>query len=84
MDMVKDRSNFPVKLASERALVHVLQVHKQPTLLVQYAATLEPTASRTISDYGKRVLAKLQDASDSESEVSEEEATEDSNNNNAQ
>lgn len=76
MGMVKDRSNFPVKLASERALLHVLQIHTQPNVLSQYASTLDAANSRALLDYGKRVLAKLQEESESDSEASAEQDAE--------
>jgi hypothetical protein len=73
MTRVKDRSNFPVKLAAERTVMHVLQVHIDPSTLEQYLQTLDNTTARTISDYCKRVLTKL--PPDSESESSEEDQT---------
>eukprot|EP01117_Protostelium_nocturnum_P009440 TRINITY_DN3367_c0_g3_i1.p1 TRINITY_DN3367_c0_g3~~TRINITY_DN3367_c0_g3_i1.p1 ORF type:complete len:2582 (-),score=1035.41 TRINITY_DN3367_c0_g3_i1:96-7841(-) len=59
MTSVKDRTNVPVRLASERALMHLLQVHHTPKTLEIYCSTLEANQSRNIADYAKRILAKL-------------------------
>lgn len=66
---VKERTNLPVKLAAERTLMHVLQVHTNPKLVDEYCATLDATTGRALSDYCKRILAKL--SQDSESEEDE-------------
>ncbi len=68
MERIKDRSNFPVKLAAERALMHTLQVHTDPEVLKSYSQTLDQATARTLVDYAKRVLAKLTQDSGSESE----------------
>jgi hypothetical protein len=67
---VKERTNLPVKLASERTLMHVLQIHTNPSILQTYSDTLDATNSRSLVDYCKRVLAKL--SQDSESEGDDE------------
>jgi len=71
VERIKDRSNFPVKLASERALMHVLQIHTKPETLKLYTQGLDQAAARTLVDYSQKVLSKL--TKDSASEDSEEE-----------
>lgn len=66
MARLKDRTNLPVKLASERALMHVLQIHKDANVVKEYCSKLAPDTARTIEDYSKRVLSKLNPSSESE------------------
>eukprot|EP01114_Cavostelium_apophysatum_P005269 TRINITY_DN1605_c0_g1_i7.p1 TRINITY_DN1605_c0_g1~~TRINITY_DN1605_c0_g1_i7.p1 ORF type:complete len:2557 (-),score=707.41 TRINITY_DN1605_c0_g1_i7:133-7803(-) len=40
---VKERSNLPVKLAAERTLLHLLQIHIDPNTLTIYSETLDQT-----------------------------------------
>ncbi|PRP84949.1 hypothetical protein PROFUN_07334 [Planoprotostelium fungivorum] len=69
MAAVKDRMNVPVKLAAERALMHLLQVHHTPATLDEYAATLDNIQAKNIADYSKRILSKLvPDSDDSDTE----------------
>lgn len=69
---VKERTNFPVKLAAERATLHVLQIHKDPSILDNYIKTLDKNTASNLNDYCKRVLAKLKEESESENESDEE------------
>ena len=64
---VRDRV-IPVKLASERALVHFLCIKTDESVLSKYLATLDNTQSRSVGDYARRVLSKIAEA---ESEVDE-------------
>jgi hypothetical protein len=58
MACVRDRT-IPVKLAAERALVHVLKLNTSDELVKEYVKTLGPSASRSVSDYVRRVLCKI-------------------------
>ena len=62
---VRDRT-IPVKLAAERALVHVLQIdshNEKNSILDQYlkslASTSEASTAKSIGDYARRVLVKI-------------------------
>ncbi|KAJ3022842.1 translational activator of GCN4 [Thoreauomyces humboldtii] len=66
MANVRDR-NQDVKVASERALFHVLQIGKGTEVLQKYLSTLDAAAARNVGDYVRRVLSKLQ-AEDSDEE----------------
>jgi hypothetical protein len=66
MERLKDRTNFPVKLGAERALVHCLQIHGDPETLNKYSQTLDPNTARVLVDYAKRVLSKLNPDSEPE------------------
>lgn len=59
-------ANLPVKLAAERALLHVLQIQSKPSVLTDYVATVDDKAARAINDYTKRVLSQLSPESDDE------------------
>jgi len=77
MISVKDRTNFPVKLASERTLVHLLEIHTpNSNTLQEYAQTLDSAQSKVITDYAKRILSKLAEHSDSEGERSDDQDAE--------
>lgn len=69
MVRVKERTNFPVKLASERATLHVLQIHKDPNVLQKYSQTIDKTAASNLTDYCKRVLSKLKEDSEDEDQT---------------
>ena len=58
MSCVRDRV-IPVKLAAERALVHVLKLNTSDAIIKEYVKTLGPSASRSVSDYVRRVLTKI-------------------------
>jgi hypothetical protein len=58
MSCVRDRV-IPVKLAAERALVHVLKLNTSDAIIKGYVKTLGPSASRSVSDYVRRVLTKI-------------------------
>ncbi|KAL2911529.1 translational activator of GCN4 [Polyrhizophydium stewartii] len=55
---VRDRV-IPIKLASERALVHVLQIKAGTRVLQKYLDMLDAASARNIGDYARRVLAKI-------------------------
>jgi hypothetical protein len=73
MQCVRDRV-IPVKLASERALVHILCIQSDPSVLTEYLSTLDSANSRSVGDYARRVLSKIAEAS---SEIDEEHETDD-------
>jgi len=73
MNRLKDRMNLPLKLASERTLLHTLQVIKNPEVLNEYIQTLDSSTARTLQDYCKRIIAKLPEHSESEGELEESE-----------
>jgi len=60
MVRVQDRTSLKIKLASERALLHVLQVHSSPSVVKDYAATLKPKDAKQVIEYTRRVLQKLE------------------------
>jgi hypothetical protein len=66
MARLKDRVNLPLKLASERTLLHALQIFKNPEVLQSYSQTLDQTSARTLNDYVKRVISKLAEESEDE------------------
>eukprot|EP01133_Synstelium_polycarpum_P018804 gene18804-22495_t len=67
MNRLRERTNLPLKLASERALVHSLQIFKESVVMDDYLKTVTDAAlSTSIVDYHKRVLIKLTPESDSE------------------
>ncbi|KAL6074695.1 eIF-2-alpha kinase activator GCN1 [Balamuthia mandrillaris] len=71
MIRVKDRSSLPVKLAAERALLHVLRIpagEKESAELVQsyVSGGVDKKEAKELTDYIKRVLTKLPVASDQE------------------
>jgi len=68
MERLRDRQSMAAKLAAERALMHVLQIHTNPPLLDTYLLEIDSSAARSLGDYAKRVLAKLAPSSDSEHE----------------
>ena len=57
MACVRERT-IPVKLAAERALVHVLKLDVSEDILTDYVKTLGSN-SRSVTDYVKRVLVKI-------------------------
>lgn len=63
---LKDRANFPIKLANERTLIHLLAIHSDPSVLKDYLATLEPTSAKWLQDYATKILVKLSATSDDE------------------
>ena len=60
MSCVRDRT-IPVKLSSERALVHVLKLNTSQDIINDYVKSLGPSASRNVGDYVRRVLLKIAD-----------------------
>ncbi|KAI8616178.1 armadillo-type protein [Chytriomyces sp. MP71] len=61
MLLVRERV-IPIKLASERSLLHLLCISSQnndPSVLVKYTGGLDATSARNLNDYVKRVLSKL-------------------------
>lgn len=65
VERVKDRLAMPVKLAAERALLHLLSVKKGAGVAEEFSKTLGNAAAATfLVDYTRRVLAKLPEESD--------------------
>eukprot|EP00123_Amoebidium_parasiticum_P018627 comp24257_c0_seq1/m.44983 comp24257_c0_seq1/g.44983 ORF comp24257_c0_seq1/g.44983 comp24257_c0_seq1/m.44983 type:complete len:2647 (-) comp24257_c0_seq1:496-8436(-) len=65
-------THTPGKIASERALIYVLQLKKGDTLLLSFAKTLDAQSSTSLIDLGKRVLPrKFEEESDDEDRSSE-------------
>ena len=64
--------NSPTTSASERALLHILQIHINPAILESYLASIDKKDVKALADYCKRVLAKLAPESDDEKEGGEE------------
>ncbi|KAI8927350.1 armadillo-type protein [Entophlyctis helioformis] len=58
MTNVRDRT-IPIKLAAERALVHVFQIKYGTGILQNYLDTLDAPTARSIGDYARRVLVKI-------------------------
>lgn len=52
-------SYIPVKIASERALLHLLHIHDNPAVLESYLQTISPADARYLKTYVQRVLIKL-------------------------
>ena len=50
---------MPVKLAAERALVHVLQVRSRPATMEDFLKAAEPGVARATTDYARRVLNRI-------------------------
>lgn len=65
-------TNMSVKLASERSLLHLLQVHTRPETLTEFAKTMEPEAAAFLTGYVTRVLRKLPAQSDDDSDHEDE------------
>ncbi|DBA03620.1 TPA: hypothetical protein N0F65_006799 [Lagenidium giganteum] len=62
-------NNLAVKLVAERALLYLLQVHSRPETLATYVRTATDAATaKVISEYARRVLAKLKADSGDESD----------------
>jgi len=80
MNCVKDRTSLPVKLASERAVLHVLKIQQDGgERLAKYVSesaaegTMAAKDGKTLTDYCRRVLAKLSPDSGDEDEYRSEE-----------
>ena len=52
-------SNIRVKMAAERALLHLLEIHTRPATLDEYIANADATAARSVRDFARRVLVRL-------------------------
>ena len=52
-------SYIPVKLTSERALMHLLQIHENPDVLASYLRSVPPMDAEYLKTYVQRVLSKL-------------------------
>lgn len=50
---------FPMKLTSERALMHLLQIHENPDVLANYLRSVPPMDAEYLKTYVQRVLSKL-------------------------
>ena len=59
-----DLLNVPVKLTSERALLHLLQIHENPQVLENYLRSVPPMDAKYLKTYVQRVLVKLPKNSD--------------------
>ena len=57
---VRDRV-IPVKLASERAMLHLLQIGKDESVLQNYLKSVDGSSGRSVGEFAKRVLTKLGD-----------------------
>uniref|UniRef100_A0A7S1C9J2 TOG domain-containing protein n=1 Tax=Bicosoecida sp. CB-2014 TaxID=1486930 RepID=A0A7S1C9J2_9STRA len=68
---VKD-TNISVKLAAERALLHVLQVHSHPETVAAYAKSADAETAAFVQGYATRVLKKLAPESDEDSDDEDE------------
>eukprot|EP00003_Mantamonas_plastica_P004601 TRINITY_DN1364_c0_g1_i6.p2 TRINITY_DN1364_c0_g1~~TRINITY_DN1364_c0_g1_i6.p2 ORF type:complete len:189 (+),score=74.23 TRINITY_DN1364_c0_g1_i6:180-746(+) len=61
--------NLPVKLAAERALLHVTMVKSDASVLAGYVQEVgDEEVTKPLSDYCRRVLVKLEDSDDEEDE----------------
>lgn len=60
MQCIRDRV-IPVKLASERAMLHLLQIGKDETVLQNYLKSVDGSTNRSVGEFAKRVLSKLAD-----------------------
>jgi hypothetical protein len=58
LDAVKD-PNIRVKMAAERCLMHVLEVHTRPETLDEFVSAADMGTARFVRDYAKRVLVRL-------------------------
>ncbi|KAF9937443.1 translational activator of GCN4 [Mortierella alpina] len=58
MASVRERV-IPIKLAAERALLFALQLQKDDSVYQTYLGTIDTTASKTLTDYHRRILSKL-------------------------
>jgi len=67
LKVVKDPS-LQTKLISERALLHVLEIHTRPETLNEFISKADADSARFIRDYSRRVLARLPAESEDESE----------------
>jgi len=68
LDAVKD-TNIRVKMAAERCLTHVLEVHSRPATLEELVASADLGTARFVRDYAKRVLVRLAAESDDEDQT---------------
>ena len=67
MTCVRDRT-LPVKLSSERCLIHALQLRISNDRLEAYLDTLEASAKRNTGEYVRRVISKLAASKESDDE----------------
>jgi len=70
MMRVKEKT-FPIKLAAERALLYVLQINSNPSILEQYSKKLSELTSKTLNEYVSKVLVKLEVNSEQDEEDEE-------------
>ena len=61
-------SYVPVKLASERALLYLLQIHENPSVLENYIGSLSVADAKYLRTYVQRVLIKLPKTADDDLE----------------
>ncbi|KAF9957711.1 translational activator of GCN4, partial [Mortierella alpina] len=58
MASVRERV-IPIKLAAERALLFALQLQKDDSVYQAYLGSIDTNASKTLTDYHRRILSKL-------------------------
>ncbi|KAJ3049894.1 translational activator of GCN4 [Rhizophlyctis rosea] len=68
MACVRDRT-IPVKLAAERCMVRVFKVKEGDQVVKEYCKSVDAPTGRTVGDYVRRVLSKLDADSEDEGEV---------------
>jgi len=61
-------TNIRVKMAGERALLHVLEIHTRTSTLDEVVATSDVSTARFVRDYARRVLMRLAPDSGDEDE----------------
>ena len=66
LEKALDKKSFPVKIASERALMHLLCIKSDKSVVVSFLKTCDETFKKEIQGYITRVLSKLN--ADSEDE----------------
>lgn len=52
-------SYIPVKISAERALIHLLHIHDDPSVLENYLQSVSVQDARYLKTYVQRVLVKL-------------------------
>jgi hypothetical protein len=70
LELALDKKSFPVKIASERALMHLLCVKKDggKSVVVEYVKKCDEAFRKDIQGYITRVLSKLNDSDQEENE----------------
>ncbi len=70
LELALDKKSFPVKIASERALMHLLCVKKDSgkNIVIEYVKKCDEAFRKEIQGYITRVLSKLNDSDQEEAE----------------